>query len=197
MPIIGLLSGASAKGYGGLGASLVQLPTTGFISIQSTTVSGTAANVTFSSIPATYKHLQIRAVARTDGTGVSQPMFMRFNGATTTYHNQGFISNQTGLNFVPYNGFDSGIYMQRAAAATASASYFGSSIINIIDYATSKHKTCVAEVGGSMAGGSSSNFSVGPYGGTWQDTAAITSIVITPQSGSWVTNTVFSLYGIF
>jgi len=42
---------------------------TDFESIATTTLSTNTASVTFSSIPATYTHLQIRATARVVGTG--------------------------------------------------------------------------------------------------------------------------------
>ena len=52
-----------------------------FESISTQTLSGSASSVTFSSIPSTYKHLQIRAIAQFSGGGVSY-VPITFNGDT-------------------------------------------------------------------------------------------------------------------
>ena len=57
---------------------------TSYESIQTVTVgSGGAADITFSSIPGTYKHLQLRVLARGAGTG-AVAMKLQFNSDTTS-----------------------------------------------------------------------------------------------------------------
>jgi hypothetical protein len=54
-----------------------------FESIATTTVgAGGATTITFSSIPATYQHLQIRVLARTNRSAGVDIMSMRMNGDT-------------------------------------------------------------------------------------------------------------------
>jgi len=73
MPLITTLAGASARGYGGLVTFGVP---NSYESIASVTVgSGGAANVEFTSIPATYTHLQIRGIARSGRTDSTVDQF--------------------------------------------------------------------------------------------------------------------------
>ena len=72
--ILGIIASSGAAAGGG----------TSYESISTVTVgSGGAADVTFSSIPATYKHLQIRGISRNSGSGISIGR-VRFNSDTGT-----------------------------------------------------------------------------------------------------------------
>jgi hypothetical protein len=54
-------------------------------SIETVTVgSGGQATITFASIPATFKHLQIRAIGRTDRASTLDGFRIQFNNITTT-----------------------------------------------------------------------------------------------------------------
>jgi len=199
MPIIGSLAGASSKSLGGLGASVIVLPSTGYISIASTTLTTNTSSITFSSIPNTYKHLQIRGVARGTYAAYNYPIFISFNNDTgANYQNQGFIANQSGLGLLGYyDNASNYLYAQRIAGDSSPANYFGGVVFSIMDYAeTNKNKNILGEAGGALSGGSSNNWCVGPYGGNWRNNSAINTITLTPQYGSFTANTRFSLYGI-
>ena len=73
-PILGARGGLSASAYG-----LFSLQSTNsYESIQTVTVgSGGQSTISFTSIPSTYKHLQIRMLAR--ATGASTVGLIRFN----------------------------------------------------------------------------------------------------------------------
>jgi len=167
--------------------------------IASNTLTSTASSVTFTSIPSTYKHLEIRGVARHDYSAWNQPIFVTVNSDTATnYGSQGFINNYNGLGFVAY--YDNAApcyYAQRSAGASSPSNYFGGINFSIIDYAkTNKSKIFLSEMGGALSGTSSNNWAVSMAGGHWRNTNAITSITLSTQNGSFVAGTRFSLYGI-
>jgi hypothetical protein len=161
-------------------------PSGAYDSIATTTVgAGGASSITFSSIPSTYTHLQLRmmsignALANNSGT-------MAFNSDTTgsNYYTHYIIGNgatitadSNNANFTPFT------------VGVAASPAVG--IIDIFDYAnTNKYKT-VRELNGYDANGSGRmNFdSV-----LWSNTAAINSITL--SFSTFQQNSSFALYGI-
>jgi hypothetical protein len=185
MPILGIL--ASSKFIAG----------TSYESIATTTVgSGGTASVTFSSIPGTYTHLQIRAIGRTNRSGgaTNDPFKIVFNSDTGTNYSQHYLQGDGGSasSFASVSiGF---IAAYLATATSATANVFGTTIVDILDYAnTNKYKTTRA-LGGFDNNGSGI---VGLVSGNWRSTSAITNITISPQVGtSWDQYSSFALYGI-
>jgi hypothetical protein len=174
--IAGVL-GAGAGGGGGAS----------FESIATLTSTGSSTSLTFSSIPSTYKHLQIRGIAR---DGVGNPLQIQFNsdtGSNYAWHRlQGNgastaatgSATQSDINFIGY--------------AEASASTYGVSIIDIADYAsTSKNKTLRTMMGYDANGTGLMLLN----SGLWMNTAAINSIKII-GSAALTSATTFALYGI-
>ena len=157
-------------------------------------LSSAAATVTFSNIPNTYKHLQLRSIARTTAAATDNYCNIIFNsdsGANYSYHNL----RTDGGGGVQASGLASqnAIYLQRYAGGNAAASIFGSVIVDILDYAsTSKNKT-LRNFGGEERNGAGSVYLVS---GAWFNSSLINSITLTPESGSFATNSRFSLYGI-
>jgi len=158
--------------------------------ISTQVLSSTVSSVTFSSIPQTYKHLQIRAVAKTnqanDGNvgmtlnGVSSASYFRHtlggNGSGA------FSQAATSANFI----------FLPLASGTNVANMFGVSVIDILDYvSTSKNKTVRA-----LSGRSGDANQIQLTSGSIASTSALTSLGFAPTSGSFVANSRFSLYGI-
>jgi len=190
MPIIGIMASAN---WASANAS-------SFESIATATGTGSSGTITFSSIPSTYKHLQIRAIARDTYTGGNDDAnyTITFNNTTTGLKYTGHYLRgngsaasagaNTGQNqFYIYNGeMDSG--------ATANA--MGVAIIDLIDYAdTSKYKT-MRYFTGADANTASTNFHVALGSGVFMDTTAISSIQITSANANFTSTTQFALYGI-
>jgi hypothetical protein len=185
--------------FGGAGASL-----TSFESIQTVTVGvGGASSITFSSIPSTYTHLQIRAIASSDRTGyVVNNYKMTFNSDTASNYRSHFITGgylttpEVGASSSGPEGF---IYMPTGTTSAAS-NVFAGMIIDILDYANSnKYKVSKNLMGYDVNGTSGT----GSYGGTisltsglWQSTSAISSITIAPEGFNWIRYSSFALYGI-
>lgn len=189
-PILGIFASAVTGG----------VSTTSFESIATTTVgSGGASSITFSSIPSTFTHLQIRVLSRDNRTGgttnnISGYFNSDSNAANYYWHYMegGGASTEAGsvtnLSVVPLSF---GI----AASSNASASVFGVSVIDILDYAnTNKNKT-IRVLSGSDTNGSGGYVRLAS--GLWSSTSAITAITLNPQtSGTYNQYTHFALYGI-
>ena len=193
MPLITTLAGASTRGYGGL--STFGVPTS-YESIQTTTVtSGGTATITFSSIPATYKHLQVRGIARTNRSAANQDAIRyRFNsdsGSNYTLHyllGNGSTAS-AGASTSNTSGFMDGFTMSDSLSNT-----FGAFTLDILDYTnTNKYKTCRALSGRE----DNTSGAIWLESTLWTNTAAITSIVLTPNGGTSIDQySHFALYGI-
>ena len=177
----------------GIWASTRQgLVTNSYESISTVTVgSGGSATVTFSSIPSTYTHLQIRGITRNES--VTDETRIRFNsdtGSNYAYHRlrgTGSAASATAASTVSY------IELPFASYSGTTASVYGAVVIDILDYAnTNKYKT-IRQLGGTDLNGSGTLEFIS---GLWQNTNAITSISIFPSSGDINEYSQFALYGI-
>jgi len=168
---------------------------TDFESIATTTVgAGGSATITFSSIPATYTHLQIRALARTNRSAGVDIMTMRMNGDTGNNYADHLVYGDGSTVQVDLNTSYPTINIQRVASDNLSASIFSPFVIDILDYAnTNKNKT-VRYLGGYDANGSGRMV----FGsGLWRNTSAITTITLeSAYSSTYNQYSSFALYGI-
>ena len=168
-----------------------QFVVTDFESIATVSVTGSnVTSITFSSIPSTYTHLQIRAFLVSGASANNSFNFNGDNASNYTWHQiQGTGSAvevfQSNPSQHPPWGLNSG-----------NSSYPMASIIDILDYAnTNKYKTVRTLSGNDGTGTTSSR--IGLYSGAWMSTSAITSIVLTNDGGSSIQpNSHFALYGI-
>ena len=161
-------------------------------SIATTTVgAGGAASISFTSIPATYQHLQIRAIGRSSNT-VEDSLY-RFNSDTGANYALHLLVGD-GSTAASYSS-TSATSMKGAPYLTGNTSIFGAGVTDILDYAnTNKYKTLRSLTGYDNNGGSFAQIQF--YSGLWQSTSAITSITITPTAGTYVQYSQFALYGI-
>jgi hypothetical protein len=179
MPILGIIA---SQNYPRI--------TNSYQSIATVTVgSGGQANIEFTSIPSTYKHLQIRLSAQgTAGYDVN----LRLNsdtGSNYAFHylnGQGASAGTGAGTSTAYINFSNN-FLQGATIPAVG-------IMDILDYAsTSKYKTTRA-LAGSDANGSGW-LQLGS--GLWQNTAAITTIQLYPASSQTFSQyTSAALYGI-
>ena len=185
MPLITTLAGASARGFGGLVTFGVP---NSYDSIATVTVgSGGSASVTFSSIPATYTHLQIRGFARAGSDTQLDTTLNSDTGANYSYHT--LLGYGSGTDAAG-DANVSKIVMEAMPNAT---SVFTGYVIDILDYAnTNKYKTTrnLAGYDNNSAGRVSLN------SGNWRNTNAITSITLTARSTTFQQYSQFALYGI-
>ena len=179
-------------GAGGAGAS--------FESIATFTPS-TGSTVTFSSIPSTYKSLQIRAIYVDSYTGSGALYYgysMNFNGDTNaanyaTHYLQG-AGSAVSAGGVAGGSYGSWYNIQSSGAYNG-GTIGGVSVVDIVDYASAKYKTGRI-IAGANYNGSPIVGSVTLTSGLWLSTAAITSITISQTGSSFAAGCSFALYGI-
>lgn len=170
-----------------------------FESIATSTLGSNTQSVTFSSIPSTYKHLQIRWVTRDSGTtGNWRAIKLQFNSDTGSNYAQ-HILYSNGATVAAYSatsqvsaGTDgvSGIIPDTTLAGSST---MAAGIWDILDHAnTNKYKTARLLVGGDLNGSGRMQFS----SGLWMSTSAISSITLTDNNDNFVTGSQFALYGV-
>ena len=165
-------------------------------SIATVTVgSGGSSTVTFSSIPGTYAHLQVRYVARSGRARTANgSLYIQLNGNYLTASHRLFGTTTASADAAS-GGLDNGGGQLFVPGSTAAASIFGPGVIDILDYAsTNKTKVYRALNGDDLNGEGYAAIS----SGLWNSTSAITSITFGSVDGG--TNipqySTFALYGI-
>jgi hypothetical protein len=189
------VAGINSNGQGAYSAasnSVTPAVPSSFYNIATVTTSG-VSSATFSSIPSTYKSLQIRIMTNdtTQGGG-----YMQFQ-----------INGDTGANYVGHTIYGNGTTVgaqnflsqgriPRAGYITQVANAFGVSVIDIIDYAsTTKNKTVRIFAGQDINTSGSGELFIGS--GLWLSTSAISSITFLNNGGSnFKANTTLALYGV-
>jgi hypothetical protein len=186
MPILGIMA-SQISGH---------LDTNSYESIATVALTSTSSTITFSSIPATYKHLQIRSIA-TQGTGGSSGSdtfnTARFNGDSGSNYVSHYVGGDGSSAFASATGTSSSSCWF-GIATTSTTSAFAANIIDILDYSnTNKYKTIRGLSGDDRNG---AGFII-LQSVLWMSTAAISSIVIS-AAGSPVlqANSHFALYGV-
>ena len=164
--------------------------------------SGGFSSISFSSIPSTFTHLQLRFFAKDNLTSGNVNNYCRFilNGdGGANYTNHSLFNNYqttavTSLGFANETGMYQGDYPTSQSGVVANA--FGVYIIDILDYTnTNKYKTTKFLLGSDQNG----QGSVRLGSSLWQNTSAVNSITIYPINGA-TAFTQFSradLYGIY
>jgi hypothetical protein len=164
-------------------------------SIATTTVgTSTVSTVTFSSIPATYTHLQIRVMILNASS--DNNLALRFNAdATTSYSGHQMQGNGS---TVAANSSTSSTYMNLNGLVQPSSIYPFVNVIDILDYAnTSKNKTirCLSGQDGNGSG-TATNWRVQLSSGAYYKTDAINSVTLTIDPYTIGQYSSFALYGI-
>lgn len=178
----------------GITASSILKVTSSYESIASANGTGSAGNIVFSSIPATYTHLQLRCLVSDTYTASNgaQEGWLQFNSDTASnysYHRlTGNGSTASAL------GIDTNTVMDdEISIAHGTTGAFGVAIIDIQNYASTTQYKTVRSFNGSDLNGSGY---VRLASGNWRSTSAITSITIGGSITAFSTTSRFALYGI-
>jgi hypothetical protein len=178
-PILGIWASAEQKSFIG-----------SFDSIASATPSG-VNTVTFSSIPGTYSHLQLRILART-ATSASDFISVRFNGDSASNYGFHYLRGDGSSASAGATTPDS-VIAWNIADGGDTANSFNASIFDVLDYAnTNKYKTARLLDGHDFNGSGQ----VELRSGAWRSTSAITSIEVFTFGPNFATGTSIALYGI-
>ena len=165
-------------------------------SIQTVTIgSGGGSSAEFTSIAGTYKHLQIRAIARDNDSATGQGAFWIQ------------CNSDTGSNYSWHRVYADGSSVTSGSGSSATAilaginsrngntsSVFAPTVVDILDYSnTNKYKTFRG-----LSGNDTNSLGyIGLHSGLWMNSAAITSIKIFSTSpANWVQYSTFALYGV-
>jgi hypothetical protein len=188
MPVLGII--ASSK----TGA----VPSLSYDSIATTTLGSNTATITFSSIPATYKHLQVR-IWGYNNSGSDRTLYLQLNSdAGSNYRNHYLAGTGAAISaaadsaattgILPYNGPSS------ATGFNGDSTKASVVIMDILDYTNTNKYTTVRTIGGWDGNGSGQIYL---SSGLWMNTAAVTNLYFQlPYSTLFGTGTKMALYGI-
>jgi hypothetical protein len=145
-------------------------------------LSGTAATVTFSSIPGTYRDL----ILVVTGTGTNNhAVYAQFNGDTATNYNNVQMIGDGSTASSSLQTSQTFVYAGRGNTTSVTTN-----IVHILDYSTTdKHKTVLSRANDSA-------LYVMGITNRWASTAVITSMLIYPSLGSFNAGSTFALYGV-
>lgn len=161
-------------------------------SIATATASGSSATITFSSIPSTYRHLQIRiAGGITFGSNAYDALAIQFNSDTTaSNYNQHYAA---GSGTTAYAGTYSSVRNAAVWMIQSNTGILSPGVIDIADYSTTTNRKTLRSLSGIEFNTGGQIF----FNSTlWMNTAAITSISLVSSSGNFISGSSFALYGI-
>ena len=186
-PLIGIIA---SSGGAAVAASSYE-------SIATSTVGATSvASITFSSIPATYTHLQIRGIAKSSRTGSARnDLIIKLNGSSTTYAHHQVYGDGASATALGTASTTQGLLGINSVPSTGYTSQFGVVVADILDYtSTNKNKTIRSLAGTDNNGAGFISLS----SALWYATpAAITSIDLTIDGAyNFTQYSSFALYGI-
>ena len=170
----------------------------GYESIATYTATGSVSTISFTSIPSTYKHLQIRFLARCSRSDYTvAALYARFNSDSGSNYSGHYLGGN-GSSAFAYGGANYNFAPAGLVSGTnVTASIFAGGVIDVLDYQnTDKYKT-VRSLAGFNYNTTGSGDEINLQSGNWRNTNAITSIDFTLEtSANFLQYTQFALYGI-
>jgi hypothetical protein len=189
-----------ALGVFGVAGAGTAVATGAYELLETQTLSGTQASITFSNLNTNYgsiyQHLQLRLVTRGNRSGSEDSnIYIQFNSDTGANYNSHYLrGNGSAMESGAYTSSNNnGIFLyQGNTGATQTASSFAANIVDILDpFETTKYTT-IRNLSG-MTGALNRVFI---HSGAWRNTAALTTITIDDTLGDFVQYSRFSLYGM-
>lgn len=170
---------------------------TAYESIATVTVgSGGSSTITFSSIPSTYQHLQIRGIAKSSRTGSARnDLIIKLNGSSTTYAHHQLYGDGASAAALGTASTTQGLLGINCVPSSGYTSQFGVVVVDILDYlSTNKNKTIRSLSGTDNNGAGFVSLS----SALWYATpVAVTSIDLTVDGAyNFEQYTKFGLFGI-
>jgi hypothetical protein len=194
-------SNSSGSATSGSSSSLTLAAVGAYESIASVTASGGESSFTFSSIPQTYKHLQIRAKVRMNGGGnYYTNWYLRPNNNSTssTYSSHYLVGNGTSAVSAGVGLVDNYLVVQFSGAGNSTTSnLFGVSTVDIIDYASTTKLKTFRMINGVEFNSATPQPGISLTSSLMNSTTAITSLVVLDLNGyNFAAGSTFDLYGI-
>lgn len=183
MPILGVIA-SSISG---------NLYANSYDSIATVVADGSSQSLTFTSIPQTYTHLEIRGIGQSAYSSNDYGSIgVRLNGDTGSNYTRhrltssGASVSNNGITSASFADAGDGAYLNTTNAV-------GISIISILDYTNTNKYSTIRGLSGVENNGVGSA-SVGS--GLWLNTAAVTSVTIYQQNANFTNKSTYALYGI-
>jgi hypothetical protein len=169
------------------------LSTNSYESIATVTVgSGGQSSISFTSIPSTYKHLQVRGIARSN-SGSFGYMTVTFNSDTANNYSWHYLEGTGTTVSAGAAASQPSMVAENTTGSTQSSGIFGVFVIDILDYSdTNKYKT-MRVLSGADANGSGY---IDLDSGNWRSASAINNITLNLNAGNFVQYSQMALYGI-
>ena len=161
------------------------------------TCSSDGSSFTFSNIPAIYRDLRIVIRGRGTAAGTSAQIHVQFNadGGANYDQSQIMFNNATADSSVTLG--TTYIFAGWLEGNTAVSGNAALTEMLIGDYrGTTYHKAILSASGVKLDQTTANNTYQARFAGWWRNTAAITSVVLSLDSGNFADNTVISLYGL-
>lgn len=161
--------------------------------ISDQTLGSPAAAITFSAIPATYKHLRVILDVASSRASTNDTVTLRFNSDSTSAHYVGAYITGTGTVVSEVEGDQTTAISVAQCSGTSQANYSAGATILIPNYAgTTFNQNVIAETYGFTGAGR-----INIHGGTWGTQAAVTRIDLQLFTGpNFVTGSRATLYGV-
>ncbi len=168
-----------------------------FVKISQQVLVAPATSVTFSSISSSFTHLVVMWTARCTEVANSDSVFMQLNsdtGANYQFQNSFFNNNNSNSNVTGSTRANVGVM----PCSTATASYSGSGIIYLFNYANTSFFKNIWSNASAFLAAANGSLQWQENSSQWLNTAAITSINIQNTTGivNFVTGSSFTLYGV-
>ena len=162
-----------------------------YVKIGSTVTVGVlgASSIDFTSIPATYTDLVVKASLRTNITSIYDLPQVRFNGSSSNLSMRRIFGDGS---TVASNTYASNSYLL-GNGATSTASVFGNLEIYVPNYLSANNKSFSAD---GVIENNATESEQTLVAGLWSNTAAITQVSLIPQGTSFVQYSTATLYGI-
>lgn len=154
-----------------------------------------ASTISFTSIPSTYKHLEIRYIVRADVADFDSALLMRFNSVTASDYSWHLLRGSGSSFYADGAANNNNPLVASQVGNDSLANVYGAGTISVLDYAnTNKYKTGRA-FGGFDVNGSGGYLQLASQ--SWRSNTAISSIQLTFSTGSGFRQySQFALYGI-
>jgi hypothetical protein len=173
--------------------------TNSYESIATVTVgAGGSASASFTSIPSTYKHLQLRWIGRASQANTGLGVYMRINGNTGSNYARHWLRGNGSAASSAAATSASQIDIGGVPGASSPSGIFGVGIIDILDYTnTNKYKT-IRSLQGTNQNTTADDNVFFASGFMFANTNAVTQIDVIADSSSpgFVQYSQFALYGI-
>jgi hypothetical protein len=167
-----------------------------YVKIASVTVgAGGASSMAFTSIPATYTDLVIKASARGTQASASHAFTLRFNGSTANYSSRELVGDGGSVSSSARTTLGSALYIGNIDGNSATSSTFASTEIYIPNYAGSAYKSLSLDA---VTENNATEAYATLLAGLWSDSSAITSIDLISFSGhgTLMQYSTATLYGV-